>query len=581
MNEERTKDIYEIIDNYQQPPLIPQSAFDINRSLKNVNVNLINKIIFKSFFFLSGYKKFQKNILQHIERILKTTEFKSGALFAPVVSATLAIKDDSRDITPIERAATLIVAARKFYGELMSGKLPPDKYEQQILEMGQYPNLFSTTQIINNGKVSLFKSKKISQITVIFNGRYFLVSLDEPEENLSVKKIKDLLNEIVNNTKAQNTDYNSPGLLTCAKNKTQIKIFQEFSNIDINKKALNKIKHSFLTLCLDLNFLPKSDAESARIAHVGNYQNRWYHSSLQIVIFGNSKTSFICNFSNSISGNVMMRAGAEIQKRALDVIVDDHEVYSKKIFSIDELKWKVKNEWLNIAEKDVKPIMDDQESTFEINSIGRNYFYSQNIKSIPAFIIALQMTIKKLTGNNLKITQFLAMSKYRYMDLTTTVVTTPEVLKFTDIVQNNSTKKQLTYYFNQAIVSQINKIKNARSSLHILGICMLFIKSLKGFRLTYVKGLFVITNIMLRLSKFFKNNAREVIVSHPKIYDEVTIVGRPGIKIPYVKNFGLHYQIFEEKIVITMMPGLKWKIPNKQFVEELEKQLLKIKSFLG
>ena len=68
----------------------------------------------------------------------------------------------------------------------------------------------------------------------------------------------------------------------------------------------------------------------------------------------------------------------------------------------------------------------------------------------------------------------------------------------------------------------------------------------------------------------------EIIVSHPIIYEEVPLIGRPGIRIPYVKYFGLHYQIMDEKIYITMMHGVKWKIPNKRFIDELELQLSKI-----
>ena len=68
----------------------------------------------------------------------------------------------------------------------------------------------------------------------------------------------------------------------------------------------------------------------------------------------------------------------------------------------------------------------------------------------------------------------------------------------------------------------------------------------------------------------------DIIISHPKIYDKVPVIGRPGIKIPYAKYFGLHYQIFREKIVITMMPGLNWKVPNEKFINTLEESLHKI-----
>ena len=85
---------------------------------------------------------------------------------------------------------------------------------------------------------------------------------------------------------------------------------------------------------------------------------------------------------------------------------------------------------------------------------------------------------------------------------------------------------------------------------------------------------------MLRILKLFKSESRDIVISHPEIYPEVPIVGRPGIRLPYAKYFGLHYQILEEKIVITMMPGLNWAIPNVEFLHELVKSLMKLKMII-
>ena len=54
------------------------------------------------------------------------------------------------------------------------------------------------------------------------------------------------------------------------------------------------------------------------------------------------------------------------------------------------------------------------------------------------------------------------------------------------------------------------------------------------------------------------------------------MVGRPGVRLPYAQLFGLHYQIFPDSIVITMMPGIHWQVSNKDLVVELESNLNKI-----
>ena len=69
----------------------------------------------------------------------------------------------------------------------------------------------------------------------------------------------------------------------------------------------------------------------------------------------------------------------------------------------------------------------------------------------------------------------------------------------------------------------------------------------------------------------------EVHVYNPEIYPETPIVGRPGIRLPYLKYFGLHYQILEEKIVVTVMPSVKLYISNAELIKELKKNLERIR----
>jgi len=61
---------------------------------------------------------------------------------------------------------------------------------------------------------------------------------------------------------------------------------------------------------------------------------------------------------------------------------------------------------------------------------------------------------------------------------------------------------------------------------------------------------------------------------------EVPVLGRPGIRFPYVKYFSLHYQMMNDKIVITMMPSPRLFIPNVEFIHSLTKNLNKIKSII-
>jgi hypothetical protein len=114
--------------------------------------------------------------------------------------------------------------------------------------------------------------------------------------------------------------------------------------MSVNRESLYALRHSFLTLCLDLDSYPLSDAEVAFEGHSGNSGNRWFHSSLQLVVFGNAKACAICNFSTYLDGNTMMRAASELQKRAAACPIGEG---AKSDFdslpAATELKWKFSN----------------------------------------------------------------------------------------------------------------------------------------------------------------------------------------------------------------------------------------------
>ena len=55
------------------------------------------------------------------------------------------------------------------------------------------------------------------------------------------------------------------------------------------------------------------------------------------------------------------------------------------------------------------------------------------------------------------------------------------------------------------------------------------------------------------------------------------MLGRPGVRLPYVNYFGLHYRMLEKSIVLTMMPSVNWTIPNEEFISILENKLEDLK----
>jgi hypothetical protein len=77
----------------------------------------------------------------------------------------------------------------------------------------------------------------------------------------------------------------------------------------------------------------------------------------------------------------------------------------------------------------------------------------------------------------------------------------------------------------------------------------------------------------LRMLKLADRGPTDVLISHPQVYDEVHFIGRPGVRVPYLKCFGLHYQIRERSMVLTWIPAMNWQISNAEMTKEVDRAL--------
>ncbi len=583
---ERTRDIYEAIPGYPKPPLIPLPEPDDLRSLQELGIvdTPLSRFLVRAALRLSGFRSFRKQLPDRLEELLRGLNLRGAGLFALVNAATLALEDDPRALSPLQRAATLVLAARQFYRDLWSGRLEPDRFRDQVLEMGQYPNFFSTCLTIDRQGARLFKSRCTDRITVIVNGHYFLLNVGNIQEDPPVETLVAALQGIVQRARAASRAAGeaSPGILTGVKHVTQLKIFRQFLREPMNRESFQKIRHSFLTLCLDLDDHPASDAEAARLAHSANHHNRWYHASVQLVVFGNAKVGIICNFNTYVDGNPMMRFGAEVQKRACQVPIRKGQTSATSgSLPVEPLSWVVKDEWQRLAEKEVQWVTDYQPATFVIEGIGQQTFLAHQLRPVPVFVIALQMAVQRLLGHPVTISQYLTMSRFRCMDLAIAPVSTPEVNRLVEmLLQGVEPKENILPVLQAAIRSQEVAAREARQYLSLQKMLSLFLLTRTPGQRLYVMGVASVTVLILRLLGLHKPQLSEVVLSHPIIYPQVPIIGRPGIRLPYVRYFGVHYQIMKNSIVLTLMPGIRWRIPNRRLVEMLRRSLEEIRARL-
>ncbi|MEA3439585.1 MAG: choline/carnitine O-acyltransferase, partial [Chloroflexota bacterium] len=400
---ERSQDIFEQIEGYAKPPLIPLSEPNDLRTLEYMGLKPDRAAhgIMNAAMAVSGFNAFQKELPENLEDLLRRSNLRCGGLFAPIHSASLALEDDARNLTPIQRAATLLFGAKTLHDDIWSASFPPDMYKDKILEMGQYPNLFSTSLVVDGNLARIYKSKSISQITVLIDGRIFILETGElgkeTDIELLIKTLEGLREQTVQHPRSG--DQPPVGILSCADHLTTVQTFKELIKSEINRTSFNLLRHSYLTLCLDLDSYPETDAEAARMAQSVNNENRWHHASFQIVVFGNAKACTLFNFNAYLDGNTMMRSGAEVQKRAASYsLISENLKSSNNLIPVKELPWEIPDEFIQKARHDIDGIRDTQQATFELEGIGTETFNKYNVPAVPVFILALQMTADEFAG---------------------------------------------------------------------------------------------------------------------------------------------------------------------------------------
>ena len=575
-NQERTTDIYEQLPFYPKPPLIPLPDWQTMASLKGMGIKQspVSSLVIKTLMALTGFKKFYRNLPETMENYLRTTNTRGAGLFALINSASLALRDDPRSLTPAQRAATLIFGAYGFYDDLMSGKLEPDKYKDQVLEMGQYPNLFSTCLTIEGKTAKLFKSKRTDQITVLINGRFFILNVGHPGKTTTLPQLANTLQKLVDRVQEETPDGNpnSPGIISGVAHPVQLRMFGRILKNPVNKATFEQLRHSFLTLCLDINDQPQDYAEAAKITQSKNFHNRWYHSALQIVVFGNGKASTMLNFNTYIDGNPMMRGSAEIERRAEQIPLETDDAAT--LDAPKELRWQVNPMFIERATEVARTVLDDQKATFVLDGFGKTFYQNKNLAPVPAFMVAVDMAAKTLIGQHVHIAQYLSVSKYRCMNLANADATTPEVQAFVDYVeQEDFDKAEARKLMDAAIESQRKAYSKARKNMPPSQVISIFVSSQKGFKKLWITSMLATAMIFLRLLGLYKSEEMQAVASHPDIKPEIKVVGRPGIRLPYIKYFGFHYQIMDDKTVITFMPSTKWQISNQKLLETIREKL--------
>jgi hypothetical protein len=186
-------------------------------------------------------------------------------------------------------------------------------------------------------------------------------------------------------------------------------------------------------------------------------------------------------------------------------------------------------------------------------------------------VLALALATKRRAGTLPNILQLVTVSRLRCVPVGAAVVTTPAVHRLVDFLAGGGSSEHAAEMLGATLVSMAEPSRAERQKLSLRWTIEGFVRTRRGVARARTLAVMVATLGVLRAMGAVPQ--RRIVISHPEMMPEVPIVGRPGVKLPYVDPFGLHYQMFADHTVLTFMPGLKWRVRNADFAEDIEAAL--------
>lgn len=575
---DRPQAIFEDFPNAPRPPLPElQSPWDAGVPGRfGLRDRLLVRGALRAGFLVSGFGAFHRRLAGRAEEFLA----RGGDVPAPAPrhSAVQALADQP-GVDPLLRGASLLAALWDFHAEIRSGRFRPESPRGQALESRPYLNLMGSSILFEGDSFRQVKTPCTSRFLAVARRRIHVVDLDVDGEGPSVGSLRSALEQVWARSGTPDAPpvEKAPGMLTCAPAATQAAAFRVLSQDPAGREALEMVRDSFVTICLELDRFPETDAEAAMWALSGDFGNRWFYSCLQIVVFGNGKACQISNPNCFVTGNIMMRIAAELNRRGAALAAAASDAAGP--VSIAEPRWNLEAVSFEPVMAGLAGLRDDQQATFDLAGFGRTALENAGLRPVEFFVIALQHATYRLAGRLPSVRQMVATEQFRCGMLATALVSTPEMAALQEALRDpGAAPSALRALYSAAVESQRSVCRAERSTVGVERQLGWFMSDLGGIRRRYARA---VMDAVWSVAGKPERARSDILISHPAIMEDVPVVGRPGVRLPYVGCFGMHYQILGDRIRLTLMPATSWNVPNERLVAELAASLRELAGRLG
>lgn len=490
-------------------------------------------------FFRSGFAAYLESVRHDPEALaheLREANLRASLASPLSDSATMLLADEQGEVDPIDRAVRLVGAALEFREDLFAGRLPSTD-KGHALEMGQFPNLFGTSTRVGPGGEELVRSADPRSLAVVTSGRFFLVDLGAEPDRVSLGRLRSTLRQIVRRAHGS-TPLATAGTVSASGGDARAHAFRRLDRSPTSRDSLAELARVAFVLCLDTEG-PVGDPGSW--FHARNVANRWYNASLQLVVGRDASAAVILNYRCYLDGNVMTTFGEYIWGRAKQLVVGSYDPL--RAVPIRELQWELSPTVLEGCRDSIAPIVASGPTTIRIEGVGRDAMARGGLSPDAVFTHALMLAVRRLTGRVPRVTQYLAMNRYRSMGITTAMVTTNPSIRAVEAVRSRCGDEDVREFVLRA-ASEHTAVQRASRSVAPLSALLRLYLARSSRRATAV----------FRLLGMLAP-AIEIQISHPRLRPGVVRIGRPGVTRRAIREFAGHYSIDADHTELIVMPS--------------------------
>ncbi len=561
-------DVFARVGSYDVPP--PPAFVDVTEgdALERFGIDgrPLGRIASGALFRLSGLRSFASAGDVERERILRTAD--SRRFDHPLaLAATLALRDDPGKPTVRERAVSLVVAAASHAVEITTGR-----YEQLTRrsgapeEMGQFPNLFGTGLRFEGPHTTLVRTEHPTTLAVACLGRLHLVDLGPPS-TWSVGRVDEALGRILDDSTRGNQPF---GLVSAASERVRSSAIDRIRADVVGAESLERLESVLFTLCLHPDRDGGAPAKMFAAVHGEVHRDRWFGSSLQLVVHRDGASAAIANFRAWLDGNTMIRGIGDISRRAREAD-GPIDVRAEPPASISELRAANADDIGESAAADVAAHLRRSDRPIIDLPFGSDRLGCDAVGPVDSFTVAVALSVRRRTGQVPRIGQAVSASGYACGELQFAPVPTAEFVAVVDAMTDPYRDlDERAALLVEAATAHRRSLRAVRSVVQI--------EALRRIRdvSTVERWPARLENLGLRLlraAQRFDPAAPSVLLSHPSIDDEFTALGRPGALMPWCPHYALHYLIHDAHTQVAIAGGPALEQSDAEVWADLERSL--------